>query len=134
MTLDNINSIVYGYIVGEETHDSGSMIMEEGKRGDWVYVILEGKVRIKKRTPKGFVTIETLGPGGIIGEMVLLKEAGLLRTASIIADGAVKLGVLDRERLAIEYESLSLQLRTLIKTMVLKLEDVTRKASKMALE
>lgn len=127
-----IDSIIYGYIVREEISKPNSTIIEEGKKGDWLYVVLEGKVKIKKRTKKGLVTIDTLGEGAIIGEMVLLKKTEGLRTASVIADGVVKLGVLDKERLEKEYELLSPQLKSLIRTLVSRLEDTTRKASLLA--
>jgi CRP-like cAMP-binding protein len=129
-----IDSIIYRYIVKEEISKPNSTIIEENKRGDWLYVVLEGKVKIKKRTKKGLVTIDTLGEGAIVGEMVLLLKTRGLRTASVIADGVVKLGVLDKELLEKEYELLSPQLKSLIRTLVLRLEETTTKASLLVSE
>jgi len=44
----------------------------------------------------------------------------------------VKLGILDKERLESEYESLSPQLKSLIKTLALRLKETTKKASLLA--
>jgi CRP-like cAMP-binding protein len=128
-----VDSIIYGYIVKEELFKPNSIIIEEGRRGDWVSVVLEGRVKIKKRTPKGMVTIDTLGQGAIIGDMTVFKGEGL-RTASVIADGEAKLGILDSQRLEKDYESLSPELKSLVKTMVLRLEEANRKASLLAVQ
>jgi len=129
MTVD---SIIYGYIVKEEIVQPDFTIIEEGAKGDWVYVVLKGRVKVKKRTPKGTVTIDTLGEGAIIGEIPFLLKTHQLRTASVIAEGVVKLGILDKERLEKEYELLSPQLKSLIRTLVLRLKETTKKASLIA--
>lgn len=127
-----IDSIIYAYIVKEEVVQPNFTIIEEGATGDWVYVVLEGKVKVKKRTTKGIVTIDTLKEGAIIGEIPFLLKTRQLRTASVISEGVVKLGILDKERLEKEYELLSPQLKGLIKTLVLRLKDTTKKASLLA--
>ncbi|RLB28713.1 MAG: hypothetical protein DRG66_03155 [Deltaproteobacteria bacterium] len=127
-----VDSIIYGYIVKEEIVQPDFTIIEEGAKGDWVYVVLKGRVKVKKRTPKGTVTIDTLGEGAIIGEIPFLLKIHQLRTASVIAEGVVKLGILDKERLEKEYELLSPQLKSLIRTLVLRLKETTKKASLIA--
>ncbi|TET94471.1 MAG: cyclic nucleotide-binding domain-containing protein [Desulfobacteraceae bacterium] len=127
-----VDSIIYGYIVKEEIVQPDFTIIEEGAKGDWVYVVLKGRVKVKKRTPKGTVTIDTLGEGAIIGEIPFLLKTRQLRTASVIAEGVVKLGILDKERLEKEYELLSPQLKSLIRTLVLRLKETTKKASLIA--
>ncbi len=127
-----VDSIIYGYIVKEEIVQPDFTIIEEGAKGDWVYVVLKGRVKVKKRTPKGTVTIDTLGEGAIIGEIPFLLKTHQLRTASVIAEGVVKLGILDKERLEKEYELLSPQLKSLIRTLVLRLKETTKKASLIA--
>ena len=127
-----VDSIIYGYIVKEEIVQHDFTIIEEGAKGDWVYVVLKGRVKVKKRTPKGTVTIDTLGEGAIIGEIPFLLKTRQLRTASVIAEGVVKLGILDKERLEKEYELLSPQLKSLIRTLVIRLKETTKKASLIA--
>jgi CRP-like cAMP-binding protein len=129
-----IDSIIYAYIVEKEVVQPNVTIIEEDAKGDWVYVVLEGKVKVKKRTPKGLTTIDTLKEGAIIGEIPFLLKTQQLRTASVISEGVVKLGILDKERLEKEYELLSPQLKRLIKTLVLRLKETTKKASLLAAE
>ena len=129
MAIDNV---IYAYIVKEEVIQPNVTILAEGAKGDWLFVVLEGKVKVKKRTPKKLVTLDTLGEGAIVGEMPFLLKTHQLRTASIVSDGVVKLGILDKERLEREYESLSPQLKSLIKTLVLRLKETTRKVSLLA--
>ena len=125
-----LESFIYGYIVREEVFPDQATIFEEGKYGDWVYIVVEGKVKIKKRTSKGMLTINTLGEGSVLGELPFLRRTR--RTASGIADGQVKLGLLDKDRLEKEYEALSPQLKSLVTTTVLRLEKATTKASELA--
>jgi len=127
MTLE---SFIYGYIVREEVFPDQTTIFEEGKYGDWVYIVMEGRVKTKKRTSKGMLTINTLGEGSVLGELPFLRRTR--RTASVIADGEVKLGLLDKDRLEKEYEALSPQLKSLVTTTVLLLEEATTKASELA--
>lgn len=129
-----IDSSISEYIVREEVLEPNSPIIKEGGRGDWIYIILEGSLKVKKRTRKGMITVDILKQGDIVGEMVMLKENEGLRTASVIAEDKVRLGILDKDRLQEEFESLSPQLRSLIKTLVLRLEETTRKASLLALK
>jgi len=128
-----IDSIIYVYVVKEEVIQPNVSIIEEGAKGDWLFVVLKGKVKVKKRIQKRLVTIDTLGEGAIVGEIpFLLKTQDKLRTASVVSEGMVKLGILDKERLEKEYELLSPQLKSLIKTLVLRLKETTKKASLLA--
>jgi CRP-like cAMP-binding protein len=127
-----LESFIYGYIVKEEVFPNQAKIIEEGKYGDWVYIVMEGRVKTKKRTSKGMLTINTLGEGSVVGEIPFLKKTDRLRTASVVAEGQVKLGVIDKDRLEKEYEALSPQLKSLVRTMVLRLEETTKKASLLA--
>ena len=129
-----IDSSISEYILREEIFEPDSIILREGKRGDWIFILLEGRLKIKKRTGKGMITVDTLREGAVVGEMVMLRNSEGLRTASVVADGRVRLGILDKDRLQREYESLSPQLRSLIKTLALRLEETTRKASLLAIE
>jgi len=127
MTLE---SFIYAYIVREEVFADQAMIFDEGKYGDWVYIVMEGRVKIKKRTSKGMLTINTLGEGAVLGELPFLRRTR--RSASVVADGQVKLGLLDKDRLEKEYEALSPEMKSVITTTVLRLEEATREASVLA--
>ena len=126
MTVD---SKVIGYMVSEERFSDKAVIIKEGNIGDWVYVILEGRVKIKKQTSKGLLTIDTLSEGNFIGEMALLKQSNSKRTASAVADGPVVLGVLDSVRLSQEWEAQPARIKKLISNLIQNLEETTKKAA-----
>jgi CRP-like cAMP-binding protein len=129
--MSGISNLVYEYVLSEENYSEGAVIIEEGSHGDSIYVVLEGHVKILKKTPKGTVVIDTLEEGDVFGEMVfLMKEK--TRTASVVANGPVLVGILHFERLAREWESVSPHLRRVITLMAKKLRGATTKAVALA--
>jgi CRP-like cAMP-binding protein len=131
MTTDQV---VYGYLASEENYPEKAVIIEEGTKGNWVYVVLKGQVKVRKSTPKGFVTVDTLGEGAVFGEMALFEKGEGVRTASVITETPVRLGVLDTERLVHDYESLSPQLKDLMRSLITRLKVTTTMALALALE
>ena len=129
-----IDNFLHSYVVKEEEYDEGGVIIKEGARGDWVYLILMGRVKVKKLISKRKVTIARLIEGDIFGEMNLLKSGKDARSASIIADTYVKVGVLDTRRLINEYESISPRLKNLISSLVQRLAHTTYEAARLAIE
>lgn len=127
-----INSLLYGYIVDELDYPDKKVIIEEGSIGDWVYVVLEGRVKVRKKTAKGFVTLSTLEEGAIFGEIPLFLKRDKVRTATIQADGRVKVGILDTARLDREFELVSPQLKGLIKTLARRFSDTVEKVGRLA--
>jgi CRP/FNR family cyclic AMP-dependent transcriptional regulator len=125
---------LYSYMAKEEDYPNRAVIIEEGSTGYWIYVILEGKVRITQKTPQGAVTIDTLKEGDIFGEMAFFDRGESSRTASVIADGPVRLGLLDSDQLDKDYEALSPQLKELITTLIVRLKETTRQASTLSAE
>ena len=124
----DINQLVQLYLSNEETYESGEIIIEEGAKDNWVYIILEGQAKVTKRIDAGIVTIDKLKKGAIFGEMALLGKIQTGRSASVIAaDGAIRVGVLDFQQLLRDYESLSPALRLLITTLIMRLEESNEK-------
>jgi CRP-like cAMP-binding protein len=57
----------------ELTFSTGETIFQEGTAGVWVYLIIQGKIRIvKKSKTNSLVSIGVVGPNEIIGEYALL--------------------------------------------------------------
>ncbi|MFO7783449.1 MAG: cyclic nucleotide-binding domain-containing protein [Thermodesulfobacteriota bacterium] len=127
-----VNSLLYGYMVDELDYPDKKVIIEEGSIGDWVYVVLEGRVKVKKKTAKGFVTLFTLEEGGIFGEIPLFLKRDRVRTTTIQADGPVKVGILDTARLDREFELLSPQLKGLIKTLARRFSETVDNVGRLA--
>jgi len=129
MTID---SSVYGYMVDEHDYPDKKVILEEGSIGDWVYIVLEGRVKVKKKTAKGLVTLATLEEGAIFGEVQLFLKREKLRDTMVQAHGPVKVGILDTSRLDREFELVSSQLKGLIKTLARRLSESISKISEVA--
>lgn len=121
-----IDPIVYEYISSEVKCPANEVIIEEGSRGDWVYVVLEGHVKVKKRTPKGVVVIDTLSEGDIFGELAFFEGEDAARSATVVAaEGPVRLGILDKEHLIKHYDVLSPTLRAIVRSLAVKVRDTT---------
>jgi CRP-like cAMP-binding protein len=113
------------YVVDEEDFFDGELIVEEGKHGNWVWVILEGVVDIVKETESGSIPILRLGDGSFIGSMASFLLQGHIRTASAVAVGNVQLGVLDSQRLAQEYAGMSYGFREFLTSLDRRLKTLT---------
>jgi hypothetical protein len=103
----------YIYVVDEEEFTDGQEIVREGKHGNWIWVILEGIVEIIKETAHGPVTILRIGEGAFIGSIGLFLMGGGVRSATAVANGNVQLGVLDSQRLSVDFSCLSHEFRGL---------------------
>ena len=117
----------YMYVVDEEDFFDGEHIVEEGKHGSWIWVILEGVVDIVKELDTGTVPIIRIGDGAFIGSMASFLLQGHIRTATAIAVGNVQLGVLDSQRLAQEYAALSIEFRTFLTSLDKRLKQLTER-------
>ena len=51
----------------------GEVIFREGEKGDTMYVIQSGKVKITKKTAAEEIVIAEIGKGEIFGEMAMMK-------------------------------------------------------------
>lgn len=118
----------YLYIVDEEEFEDGEEIVVQGKHGSWIWVILEGVVQIVKETPQGPLNILRLSHGAFIGSIASFLIGGNIRSATTIAIGKVQLGVLDSQRLFVEFSRLSPELRGVLLSLDKRLKQVTEKA------
>jgi len=124
----------YTYVVSEDEFSEGHKIVEENRHGTWNWTILEGVVDIVKYTKKGPVKILKFGDGAFIGSIDSLSYKSSARSSTAIASGKVQLGVLDTQRLTIEYSSRSPEFRRLIKSLEERLREVTDKAVQIYLK
>ncbi|MBI5785444.1 MAG: cyclic nucleotide-binding domain-containing protein [Rhodocyclales bacterium] len=74
---------------------SGVTLLEEGKEGDYLLLILTGSVDVYKAMPgQGTKLMATVGPGAILGEMSLVD--GQKRNASCVSREPTDFAVLRR--------------------------------------
>ena len=75
----------------------GEIIFMEGDKGDVMYVIQSGKVKISKNSSSGDIKMVTLQQGDIFGEMALFDK--LPRSASATAEGDTRILSIDKKKL-----------------------------------
>jgi CRP-like cAMP-binding protein len=63
--------------------DPGKQLMRQGDPADAAYLIIDGEAEVIVETPSGPVTVATLGPNEIVGEMGILCNAP--RSATVCA-------------------------------------------------
>jgi CRP-like cAMP-binding protein len=117
----------YMHVVDEEEFYEGERIVEEGKHGNWIWIILEGQVDIVRESAKGPLTVLKIGDGAFVGSLDSLMTRGSRRSASAIARGNVQLGVLDSQRLSSEYTAMSPQLKNIMISLDRRLKRVTER-------
>ncbi|SPQ01049.1 hypothetical protein NBG4_400017 [Candidatus Sulfobium mesophilum] len=80
-----------------KTYNDGEVIFKEGEKGEVMYVIQAGKVRIKRDSTSGELTLGVLETGEIFGEMALFDR--LPRSATVVALGGARILSVDRKKL-----------------------------------
>jgi CRP/FNR family transcriptional regulator, cyclic AMP receptor protein len=85
-------------LANETSLARGVFVFKEGERGDKLYIILEGKIRISRTVPgMGEEALAILGPGEAFGEMSLIDE--FPRSADAIVHERCRLLEISREAL-----------------------------------
>lgn len=74
----------------EITLASGTVLVDQGQTGREAFLVLDGKVGIKRNGRK----VATLGPGSIVGELALLDHGP--RTATAVCETDCTVLVVDR--------------------------------------
>jgi Domain of unknown function (DUF4388)/Cyclic nucleotide-binding domain len=127
-------AIDYLYILDEEEFYDGKTIVKEGTHGKWIWVLLDGTVKISKNTQRGPLTILHLGEGCYIGTFSSLLFHDYARSATVTAVGDVRLGLLDTQRLAGEFYTLSAEFRAMLASLDRRLKKTTERAADLAMK
>ena len=115
----------YMTVVDEEQFTAGQQIVVEGSHGNWIWVILEGQVDLFRESTKGPLKILSLGEGAFVGSLAAFTIHGHIRNATCVATTNVVLGVLDLQRLSIEYTRMSHEMRTIGLSLDRRLKQLT---------
>ncbi len=70
--------------LSEKKYTAGDIIFHEGENGKAAYVVLEGSVKIIKKSNSDNKTLYVLGPGSFFGELSLISHTP--RFASAVAE------------------------------------------------
>jgi CRP-like cAMP-binding protein len=126
---------LYGYVVHEETFSKNGLIVKEGKQGAWVYLILEGRVKLVRKNGTGTIVFDTLDEGEIFGEIDFLEGTKSTRGFSVLAaEDRVRVGLLDTELLIEDYEAAPPQIRIILKSLMRKLKEMIDNTCTMVTE
>jgi CRP-like cAMP-binding protein len=115
----------------EELYNQDEVIFREGTKGDKLYIILDGKVRITKNIPGvGEEALAILGKGDFFGEMALVDEKNRSADARAHVNGTTVLtisrGVLN-EILSVDVESAHQFLYILCRILTQRLREINLK-------
>ncbi len=122
-----ITSDILCYVLNEETFPDKTPIIIEGRISNWVYVILEGKAKMIKKTRKKNIIINTLEAGDFIGEMGILTKGEHAQVFTIVADGPITVGTLDITQLTKEWITQPEKLQQLISNLMQKMDNMIEK-------
>jgi CRP/FNR family transcriptional regulator, cyclic AMP receptor protein len=99
----------------------GQVIFEQGEPGDAMYAVIDGEVDVML----GDVVVETVGPGGILGEVALVDPGP--RSASAVARGESRLARVDQREfvfLVQEHPTFALQVMQVLAERIRHANDV----------
>ena len=94
-----------------QSFQAGEIVFKEGDVGDAMYAVVEGSVDLIHRGR----TFETVGPGGILGEMALIDASP--RSMTAVAASPSRLVRVDQKRfmfLVHEHPTFSLQVMAIL--------------------
>lgn len=109
----------------KENYKPGDVIFKEGSHGVAVYIIYSGKVEISRNIQGKKLVIETFGPGDMFGEMSFIDHEPRSATATALEDTVLEL--LDKDFLDRAFNQISSDFREVIRTLVKKLRNTTKK-------
>ncbi|MFZ7110406.1 MAG: cyclic nucleotide-binding domain-containing protein [Desulfatiglandales bacterium] len=122
----------YLYVIDEEEIPDGAALVDEGAHGKWIWVVLEGTVKITRETSTGPMTIAQLGEGCFIGSITSFLFSDYVRSATVRAVGNVRMGLLDSQRLHEEYSMLSPDFKGLLLSLAGRLRKVSDRAVELS--
>ncbi len=75
----------------------GAVVINEGDSGDFLFVVLEGRVKVYASDERGReVVLNIQGPGDVLGELALIDDTP--RSASVVALEPVRLSFVSRSQ------------------------------------
>jgi hypothetical protein len=110
-------------ITSTEKIKNGEYILKEGTWAFYAYVMRSGKAKVIKNIHGKPVQVGILNKGDIFGEMTFL--GGVKRTASVVADGDVEVGLIPRDSFVEALEQLPKDGRAKLDAMVSDLTCIT---------
>lgn len=111
----------------ERVYSRESMLFVEGETGSRMFIIRSGKIRVLKKEGNNSIELTVLGAGSVLGELTLLDNQPYNVTAEVIEDAVVT--IIDEELLKRTYKKIPFWLGKLLRSIVKRLAEETKKAS-----
>lgn len=112
----------------ELTFGAGQTLFHQGDVGDAAYIIMRGEAEVTIESPRGEITVATLGENQLIGEIALLTDGP--RTATVRAMTEVQTLVISKEqffRMVTEFPTVGLEI---MRALAQRLERTTTQLGK----
>lgn len=100
---------------------AGSVIVDQGQTGREAFVVLSGKVEVRRSNRK----IADLGPGAVVGELSLLDHGP--RTATVVCTTDCELLVIDQRHFRGVLEEVPTMAVKLLATLAGRIRDLDKK-------
>jgi hypothetical protein len=108
------------------TYKPGETIIKGGDFGISIYLIVKGKVEVYIESQKGEISLATIGPGEMMGEMIFLTGNTARRTASVRAVEPTVLEAWHPRRISEEYGAMPLVVRYIVNQVIARLTRMNR--------
>ncbi len=105
----------------------GDVIIREGTYGDWVCVLIKGKVQISRVVKGEKLVVDELNEGDILGEFSFIDGEPRFATASAVGD--VRIGIFNKMALDDEFNKLSKEFKEILFSIIKRLRNTTAKLS-----
>ena len=112
-----------------QSYPKGTLLIREGDRGDAAFIVATGRLEVYRQVQGQQVTLRTLQPGDVFGEMALL--AGAPRTASVRVLEDARVVTITEAVFFRELDSMQPWMAALVKTLAHRFLD--REASQLGL-
>ncbi len=107
----------------ERTYAAGAVVVKEGDEGLGFYLILDGRVEVRRKSRK----LASLGPGQFFGEMALFTNQ--VRSADVVASEPARCLVLSRWEFWGSVMDQPRVLRTIIEEIARRLSETNKSLS-----
>ncbi len=110
----------------------GTVLFKEGDKGDEMYLICSGEVKLTRKTPNGDIVLTVLGFGEFFGEMSVITNKPRTISAETITD--CRLNIISKNVLETLVSSNPLVALSILKKMIFRIESAYDKIEELSVQ